>query len=80
MKVISLVGARPQFVKEAVINWEFRKQGITEILVHSGQHYDYNMSDIFFKSLDIKSPDYNLNVGSATHGQMTGRILEAFEA
>lgn len=80
MKVISLVGARPQFIKESVINWEFRKNGITEVLVHSGQHYDYNMSDIFFKSLDIKSPDYNLNIGSATHGQMTGRILEAFEA
>ncbi len=79
MKVISLVGARPQFIKEAVLNEEFKKHGIDEVLVHSGQHYDFNMSDIFFEVLKIPSPDYNLGVGSASHGEMTGKIMIEFE-
>ena len=79
MKVISLVGARPQFIKESVINWEFDKESIDEILVHSGQHYDLNMSGIFFESLKIKKPDYFLNVGSGAHGEMTGKIMIDFE-
>ncbi len=79
MKIISLVGARPQFIKEAVINWEFEKNGFDEILVHSGQHYDNNMSDVFFKHLNIKNPDYNLNIGSGRHGEMTGKIMIEFE-
>ena len=79
MKVISLVGARPQFIKEAILNKAFGKAGIEEIIVNSGQHYDYNMSDIFFKTLGIKSPDYNLEVGSGLHGEMTGKILIEFE-
>jgi len=79
MTVLSLVGARPQIIKEAVLNKEFQKAGIKEILVHSGQHYDYNMSDVFFKVLDIRQPDYNLNVGSGTHAEMTARIMIEFE-
>ncbi len=79
MKLISLVGARPQFIKEAVINWELRDSDIEEILVHSGQHYDLNMSDVFFKTLNIKEPDYHLNVGSGTHAEMTAKIMVDFE-
>lgn len=79
MKLISLVGARPQFIKEAVINWQLKNSGIEEILVHSGQHYDLNMSDVFFKTLNIKEPDYHLNVGSGTHAKMTAKIMIDFE-
>lgn len=80
MKIISLVGARPQFIKEAVIHREIKKhENINEILVHSGQHYDFNMSDIFFKELEIRRPDYFLSVGSGLHGEMTGKIMIEFE-
>jgi len=57
-KILSLVGARPQFIKEAVINKIFRQLGVEEILVHSGQHYDANMSDVSFVVLGIRQPDY----------------------
>jgi len=79
MKVVSLVGTRPQFIKEAVLHKTFKDNGIDEILVHSGQHYDANMSDVFFKVLDIRQPHYNLNVGSGTHGELTGKTMIAFE-
>ena len=79
MKLISLIGARPQIIKEAILNQEFEKKGIKEILVHSGQHYDFNMSDVFFQSLNVKIPDYNLGVGSATHAQMTAKTMIEFE-
>ena len=79
MKVVSLVGARPQIIKEAVVQEQLQKNGIREVLVHSGQHYDYDMSDVFFKVLKIREPDYNLGVGSGTHGEMTGRTMIAFE-
>ncbi len=79
MKALSLVGARPQFIKEAVIQEKVQKAGIQEILVHSGQHYDQNMSDVFFKVLKMKEPDYNLNVGSGFHGEVTGKIMIEFE-
>ena len=79
MKLLSLIGARPQIIKEAILNNEFKKHNIEEILVHSGQHYDFNMSDIFFQSLNVKNPDYNLGIGSGTHGEMTGRIMIEFE-
>jgi UDP-N-acetylglucosamine 2-epimerase (non-hydrolysing) len=74
VKIISLVGARPQFIKEAVIHKEIKlHKNIHEILVHSGQHYDFNMSDIFFEELEIRKPDYFLNVDSGLHGEMTGK-------
>jgi len=79
MKILSLIGARPQIIKEAILNQEFEKKGIKEILVHSGQHYDFNMSDVFFQSLNVKKPDYNLGVGSGTHAQMTGKVMIEFE-
>jgi UDP-N-acetylglucosamine 2-epimerase len=60
MKLISLIGVRSQIIKEAILNQEFEREGIEEILVHSGQHYDFNMSDVFFKVLNIKKADYNL--------------------
>lgn len=79
MKVLSLVGARPQFIKEAVLQEQFNKNDIREIVVHSGQHYDYNMSDAFFQVLKMRKPDYNLNVGSGSHAVVTGKIMIAFE-
>lgn len=79
-KVVSLVGARPQFIKEAVIGAEVRRQNAwNHILVHSGQHYDANMSDIFFAELDMKQPDYFLGVGSGLHGKQTAEVLTKFE-
>jgi UDP-GlcNAc3NAcA epimerase len=79
MKILTIVGARPQFVKAAVVSREFREQGIEEILVHTGQHYNENMSDIFFEEMRIPQPMYNLGISSLNHGAMTGRMLEKIE-
>lgn len=79
MKVLSIVGARPQFVKEAVIYKAFKEKGINEILLHTGQHYDQNMSEIFFNILDIKKPEYNLGIGSGTHAYQTGKAMMGIE-
>ena len=80
MKIITIVGARPQFIKVAAVSQKLRTiSGIKEVLVHTGQHYDRNMSDVFFQELDIQPPDYNLGIGSQTHGVQTGRMLEAIE-
>ena len=79
-KVVSLAGARPQFVKEAVVGAEARRRGAWEhVLVHSGQHYDANMSDIFFAELEMKQPDHFLGVGSGSHGAQTADVLAKFE-
>ncbi len=78
MKILTVVGARPQFIKAAVISRLLRSE-TTEILVHTGQHYDYNMSDIFFEELNIPKPDYNLGISGGNHGQMTGKMLMAIE-
>ncbi|EOS69069.1 UDP-N-acetylglucosamine 2-epimerase [Lachnospiraceae bacterium MD308] len=78
MKILTVVGARPQFIKAAVVSRELRKKH-TEVLVHTGQHYDYNMSDIFFEELDIPKPDYNLGISGGSHGQMTGQMLIKIE-
>lgn len=80
MKVLTVIGARPQFIKAAVVSRLLRQQGgATELLVHTGQHYDENMSDVFFQELEIPRPAYHLGVGSGGHGAQTGRMLEALE-
>ncbi|MDL2279961.1 UDP-N-acetylglucosamine 2-epimerase (non-hydrolyzing) [Desulfovibrio sp. OttesenSCG-928-G11] len=79
-KILSLVGARPQFIKEALVGEVARKSAAWEyILIHSGQHYDVSMSDVFFHELGIPAPRYNLGIGSGPHGKMTGTALAAVE-
>jgi UDP-N-acetylglucosamine 2-epimerase len=73
------VGARPQFIKAAPVSATLR-QSFTEILVHTGQHYDHGMSAVFFQELGIPEPEYNLGIGSGSHGQQTGQMLAAIEA
>ncbi len=79
MRVLSVVGARPQFVKAAVLSAELKRRGIEEVLVHTGQHYDASMSDVFFEQLDIPKPRYELGVGSAPHGAQTGEMMRRLE-
>jgi len=80
MKIINVVGARPNFMKIAPLIREYRKHSnIQSILVHTGQHYDKNMSDNFFKDLNIPKPEYNLNVGSGSHAEQTAKIMIEFE-
>jgi len=78
MKVASVVGARPQFIKAAPLDRELRRL-CTHVLIHTGQHYDYSMSAVFFEELQIPEPDYNLGVGSASHGRQTGEMLIRIE-
>lgn len=87
MKVLTIIGARPQFVKAAVVsraiaghNAIHEEAQIREVLVHTGQHYDANMSDIFFEEMQIPKPDYQLGIGGGSHGAMTGQMLEKIEA
>lgn len=80
MKILTIIGARPQFIKAAVVSRVLRKQALTnEVIIHTGQHFDANMSDVFFDELDIPHPDYNLGIGGGTHGQNTGRMIEGIE-
>jgi UDP-GlcNAc3NAcA epimerase len=86
MKIITIVGARPQFIKAAAVsrainthNQSHPDRAIEEKIVHTGQHYDPNMSDVFFEEMHIPKPAYHLGVGSGTHGAMTGRMLEKIE-
>lgn len=78
MKIVTVVGARPQFIKAAAGSREIRKKH-QEILVHTGQHYDANMSADFFQEMDIPHPDYNLGIGGGSHANMTGRMLMGLE-
>ena len=80
-KILTVVGARPQFIKASVVsNALANSGGFKETLIHTGQHYDKNMSDIFFYDLNIKSPDYNLGIGGGCHGKMTGLMLAGIES
>ncbi len=79
MKIITIIGARPQFIKASPVSKSLKHAGIEEIIVNTGQHYDYNLSDIFFKNLNIPKAKYNLNVGSQTHGKQTGTIISKLD-
>lgn len=79
MRIVSIVGARPQFVKLAPVAKAFEAAGIDHRIIHTGQHYDVNMSDAFFTDLGIPHPDVHLGVGGGTHGAMTGRMLEQMD-
>jgi UDP-GlcNAc3NAcA epimerase len=83
MKLVTVIGARPQFIKAAALSRVIRDnyQGqINEVLIHTGQHFDHNMSKVFFEELDIPHPKYNLEISGGHHGAMTGRMLEAVES
>jgi len=80
VKILSVVGARPQFVKLAAIAHALKASGDDHVIVHTGQHYDANMSDVFFEDLQIPTPDVHLGVGSGSHGVQTGAMLSAMDA
>ena len=79
MKIITVIGARPQFIKAAAVSRALLETDNHETIIHTGQHFDNNMSDVFFSELDIPTPTYNLGIGGGTHGQNTGRMIEAIE-
>jgi len=79
-KIITIVGARPQFVKAATLSRQFALLGVEELIIHTGQHFDANMSDVFFEEMEIPKPAYQLDIHGLTHGAMTGRMLEGIEA
>ncbi len=78
-RIFTIVGARPQFVKASALSRALQQAGIPEVLVHTGQHFDDNMADVFFRDMEIPEPAYNLGIHSLTHGAMTGRMTEAIE-
>ena len=82
IKILTIIGARPQIIKAAALSRAIKSkfgQQIREIIVHTGQHYDDNMSKVFFDELDIPLPDYNLNTGSGTHGKQSASMIEGIE-
>jgi UDP-GlcNAc3NAcA epimerase len=80
MKIVTVVGARPQFIKSAPVSKAIAQAGYEELIVHTGQHYDHGMSKVFFEEMGIKEPFINLNVGSGTHGQQTSEMLVGIES
>ena len=78
-KILTIVGARPQLIKASTVSRAIKKSGEKEIIVHTGQHFDRNMSDIFINEMGIPEPDYNLEINSLNHGAMTGRMMEKIE-
>ncbi|MCR5035923.1 MAG: UDP-N-acetylglucosamine 2-epimerase (non-hydrolyzing) [Bacteroidales bacterium] len=82
MKIVTVIGARPQIIKAAALSRAIKehfKKEVNEVIVHTGQHYDDNMSQVFFDELGIPQPDYNLGVGSASHGVQTAKMIEGIE-
>ena len=80
IKILTVIGARPQFIKAAMLSKQFSQvEGLNEIIVHTGQHFDKNMSEIFFEEMEIPKPLYSLNINSLSHGAMTGRMIEEIE-
>lgn len=79
MKILSIIGARPSFIKHAPMSVELRKRHHDDIIIHTGQHYDFNLSDRFFRDLNLPDPDYNLEVGSNSQGKQTADIIERTE-
>lgn len=79
MKIVTVLGARPQFIKAATVSRALKKTGIQEVIVHTGQHFDHAMSQVFFDEMDIPHPRYNLEISGLQHGAMTGRMLEKIE-
>lgn len=81
LKLVTIIGARPQFIKAAAVSRAVaHRDGISEIMLHTGQHFDANMSDIFFEELGIPAPDHHLGIAGGNHGEMTGRMLGTIEA
>ena len=81
IKILTILGARPQFIKAATVSRAMHaRDDVEEIITHTGQHVDANMSDVFFEQLDIPKPHHNLGIANLGHGAMTGRILEHIEA
>jgi UDP-GlcNAc3NAcA epimerase len=79
MKIVTIVGARPQFIKASVVSLAIRENGIEEIIIHTGQHYDHKMSNLFFEEMKIPRPNYQLDINGISHGAMTGRMMEQIE-
>ena len=85
LNITTIIGARPQFIKASVVSHAFHKHNLTnanqikETIIHTGQHFDRNMSQVFFEEMDIPKPDYNLNISGISHGAMTGRMIEGIE-
>jgi len=79
MKLITIFGTRPQFIKSCLLSKKIKENKINEIIIHTGQHYDNNMSDIFFKGLNLTKPKYNLNIKENNHGSMTGKMIIEIE-
>jgi UDP-GlcNAc3NAcA epimerase len=83
LKIVTIIGARPQIIKAAALSRSIRNkfsEQITEVIVHTGQHYDANMSQVFFDELGIPAPDHNLNAGSGSHGRQTAMMITGIEA
>ena len=80
MKIATILGARPQFIKASMISRELTNhENIKELIIHTGQHFDDNMSKVFFNDMEIPPPDYELNIHSLSHGAMTGRMMVEIE-